>query len=79
MKVKQKLYYVDISGKLYSYTVTKITDTYIEVASDEHPEIKTEFTIEQAAMLFMQGSTIEAAQEEAEKRRAKMKSKQMGE
>lgn len=50
MKVKQKLYYVDISGKLYTYTVTNITDTHVEIA-----------------------------QEYAEKRRAKIKSNQMGE
>ena len=73
MKRNQKLYYIDISGKLYTYTVTNITDTHIEVTSDAFPNKKTNFTIEQAAILFMKGHTIEAAQEFAEKRRAKMK------
>lgn len=73
MKKNQKLYYIDISGKLYTYTVTNITDTHIEITSDEFPDKKENFTIEQAAILFMKGSTIEAAQEYAEKRRAKMK------
>ena len=79
MKRNQKLYYIDISGKLYTYTVTNITDTHVEIASDEFPDQKTTFTIEQAARVFMKCSTIEAAQEYAEKRRAKMKSNQMGE
>ena len=73
MKRNQKLYYIDISGKLYTYTVTNITDTHVEIASDEFPDQKTKYTIEQAARVFMKCSTIEAAQEYAEKRRAKMK------
>lgn len=72
MKEYQKLYYIDVSGRLYTYTVTRITDSEIEIASDEYPEFKMSLTIGQAVMLFMKGSTLEDAKADAERRKALM-------
>lgn len=72
MKTNQKLYDIDISGKLYTYTVTKITNEGIELVPDENPRITHRFTIEQAVMLFMKGSTLEDAKADAERRKELM-------
>ena len=79
MKVGQKLYYVDISGRVITYIVTEVKENGVKVAWEEDSSISTVFTKEEADRLIAKYNTIEAAQEYAEKRRANIKSNQMGE
>lgn len=75
MKKGQKLYFEDLRGRITTYTVTNITDTEVEVTSDEFPHLKETFTIEQAVILAMRCSTIESAHECAEERRSRIKAR----
>lgn len=69
MRKGQKLYYVDIKGNMYTYTITEITEDKVILAWEEDANVSLELTHEEAERIAKKYATIESAKEEAEKRK----------
>lgn len=69
MKKGQKLYYVDISGNMYTYIITEITEDKVILAWEEDASVSLTLSHEEAERIAKKYATIESAKEEAEKRK----------
>lgn len=69
MRKGQKLYYEDISGNMYTYIITEITEDKVILAWEEDANISLTLTHEEAERIAKKYATVESAREEAEKRK----------